>query len=83
MTKNELKNYAIKHGCEIILPDHTKADIIRFKNPKNKKSAYLRLPFNDRQLRGFTICKFCSELGIPIPDKHARLEKLNDYIDGK
>lgn len=83
MTKNDLKDYAISHGCNIQLPDQYKANIIRVNNPKNKKTSYLRLPFDNSPLEDFTIYKFCIELGIPIPEKQQGLKGLNDFIDNK
>jgi len=72
MTKNELKDHAIKHGCKLNPPGNYKADVIYFFNPKNHKRAWLSLPFNDNPLPDFAIDSFCARLGIPVPGERER-----------
>jgi hypothetical protein len=80
MTKADLCDWIVSQGCEIETLAEYKANVIYFVNPQNGNEAWLDLPFNEKPLKAFTVCKICSDLQINIPTFAAYMKPLHDRI---
>ena len=81
MSKLDLMDWIVGHGCETILLPEYKANVIFFRNPKTGGEAYLDLPLSDNPVRDGMVYRACFLLGIPIPTHATYLKGLNDDIE--
>lgn len=68
MTNQDLYDWVIANGCEIMPLQEHMAKVIRLRNPNTGREAFLYLPIDTRHAKEFLVCKVCSNLGIPLPD---------------
>ncbi len=80
MTKADLCDWVIAHGCTTELLPEFKARVIYLVNPKNDCEVWLDLPIDNKPMRANTVCKICSDLQIPIPTFAKYMKPIDDEI---
>ena len=69
ITRDDLRNWLIKHGC-IAIPlkeINNTAKAIKFVNSQNGTHAYLDTPIDETPMKEYLICHICVQLAVPIP----------------
>ena len=82
MTREDLYDWVMTHGCEQIVLPEIKARVIRFVNPKNQQTAHLSLPIDDRKVKDNQAYQICSSLGIEVPTHCNYMSKINKFLKG-
>ncbi len=87
MTRADLFDWIMAHGCNQQPLYEYKAKVIYFINPKTGAKAWLNLPIDERPVRDYTIYRICLSLQIPIPTQSDYMkeivEKINDQFKKK
>lgn len=81
MTRADLYDWVLAHGCNVNPLAEHKAKVIRIYNPKNEREAFIALPLSEVPVYDFTVCKVCSKLGIPIPTHVAYVKPILDKLE--
>ena len=84
MTKADLRDWFMAHGCTIEpLKDYFQGNSVKVLNPKNQRHVYMDMPIDERPVKSYSVCKECMILGIPIPDICKDTEELAKHIKNK
>lgn len=80
MTRADLYDWVMFHGCEQVVLPEIKARVVMFVNPKNKERAYIPLPMDERPVKDNQVYRVCCSLGIEIPTHCNYLSKIDKYL---
>lgn len=84
MTRADLYDWVIAHGCKIeTIADYNKANVIKVVNPANNRHCYLDLPIDDKPAKDYYVCKVCMVwLLIPLPN-FCQMQEVAKEIQNK
>lgn len=84
MTRAEFYKHLLDNQCETFpLSEYGRATAVGIKNKKNKNTAFLDTPLDERPIKAASVCQICMRLGVQIPECVSHVEGLINHIKNK
>lgn len=80
MTREDLSDYLVAHGCEMRPYEGVGPAIVVFHNPKTGRSAFIKAPLDETVTLEATVFKICYELGIEPPNYAKNCKTVMDNV---
>lgn len=81
MQRIDVRDWVTNHGCTIeVLNENNRGNAVKVINPKTGSHVFIDLPFDNKPVKHFTVCKICTTLGIEIPSESQYMSDLDKHI---